>query len=53
MGSRGVGDAEHPTKLEPLGLAYRELAAVLPSRAELQALGEAARTVLQAMEEFR
>jgi len=49
----GVGYAEDPAMLKPLALVHSELAAVMPFRAELKALGDAGRTARRAIGEFQ
>ena len=53
LGPWGVGYAEDPAMLKPLALVHSQLAAVMPFRAELRALGEAGRTARRAIGEFQ
>lgn len=44
LGAWGVGYAEDPAMLKPLALVHSQLAAGMPLRAELRALGKAGQT---------
>ncbi len=53
LGAWGVGYAEDPAMLKPLALVHSQLAAAMPFRAELRALGEAGRAARRAIGEFQ